>query len=528
MYHIYPKSFHDSNGDGVGDLQGIIEKLDYLCELGVEGIWLSPVYDSPMADHGYDVRDYRNIDPLFGDLSDLKLLLEHAHRRGIRVIMDMVLNHTSDQHSWFLESRSSKDNPKRDWYIWRDGRENGPPNNWRAAFGGGAWEWDEKTGQYYLHSFLKEQPDLNWRNKKLRKAFSKVIRYWLEVGVDGFRLDVINMLAKDKRLRDNPRSWDIPHFQKFKFNLNRGRSYKIVRSLRKLVDSYDDRVLIGEIFIQPPGDSRSAASYLGNGKDGLHMAFDFSLMFRRWNARAYFETIDSWYNHIPTKGWPCHVLSNHDLQRSMGRLRLGNRRRDKARILAVLLLTLRGTPFVYYGEEIGMRNARIRPKDLADPVSKRYWPLYSRDRARTPMQWSAEENAGFTAGRPWLPLDHNFKQVNVDIQRIDRGSLLHAYKSLIRVRAQSTALQMGDWIPLHKGDGGVLSYYRRLGTETILVMLNFVNKPNRVVIDDGEWKVLFSTHRPRNASFETDTLTVAGLEAMVLEKLDTNAVESSK
>lgn len=273
---------------------------------------LSPVYESPMADHGYDIRDYRNVDPSFGELSDLKFLIERAHQHGIRIIMDMVLNHTSDQHPWFVESRSSRNNSKRDWYIWKNGKDDGSPNNWRAAFGGNAWQWE--------------------------------------------------------------------------FNLNRGKSYKIVRSLRKLVDSYDKRVLIGEIFIQPPGDSRAAASYLGNGRDGLHMAFDFSLIFKRWNVQTYFETINSWYDYLPDKGWPCHVLSNHDLRRSIGRLGVGNRKYSKAKILAVLLLTLKGAPVVYYGEEIGMKNARIRPKDHADAVSKRYWPIYGRDQARTPMQ----------------------------------------------------------------------------------------------------------------------------------------------
>jgi alpha-glucosidase len=403
IYHIYPRSFKDTNKDGIGDLNGITEKLPYLKDLGIDAIWLSPIYKSPFIDAGYDIADYKTVDEDYGDLSDFRTMLNDAHNLGIKVIMDMVMNHTSNHHPWFIESASSLNNSKRDWYIWKKNKKSKAPNNWRSVFGGSAWELDKQTNSYYLHTFFKEQPDLNWRNKAMRRAFFMEIEYWLDLGVDGFRLDVINMLGKDKKFRNNP-----PLFKYFlgkpkTFSRNRRRSYKIVQRLRKLMDQYDSKVLIGEIYNPPPGDSKLVASYLGNGKDSLNMAFDFTIFFKKWDAKKYFNSISNLYNEIPFKAWPCFVLSNHDLSRSINRF--GKNKEEKAKLAAILQMTLRGTPFIYYGEEIGMTNVKLKKAELIDPLGKRFWPVYlGRDRSRTPMQWNNSINAGFSFKNPGYQL----------------------------------------------------------------------------------------------------------------------------
>ena len=496
IYHIYPRSFMDSNGDGIGDLQGIIGKLDYLADLGVDGIWLSPVFLSPKVDFGYDVSDYRSIDPVYGTLDDFKTLIDKAHSHDIRVISDMILNHTSDQHPWFLESSSSKQNPKRHWYIWRDGYEEGPPNNWKAAVGGSAWTFDKKTGQYYYHSFFKEQPDLNWRNPVLPMIFFEELKFWLDIGVDGFRLDVINLIAKDKKFRDNPYLFGLPFFQRHVFTRNRRKSHKIVMELRKQVDQYEDRVIVGEIFTMPPGNSEIAASYLAGG-NGIHMAFDFSLIFRFWSARNYFKCIRNWYSNIPDQGWPCNVLSNHDLFRSIDRFPLRRHKDEKAKVAAALLLTIKGTPFIYYGEEIGMRNTKIRHQDIQDPLGKRFWPFFSgRDKARTPMQWSSSKHGGFTIGQPWLPLNADAVQRNVENQDKDKTSLLKLYRILIKIRRDHHALRQGRWVPLIAGQNGILAYARIHLEQRIVVVLNFTAGKKRISLPEHSFgNVLFSTHR---------------------------------
>ncbi|MBU1011548.1 MAG: alpha-glucosidase, partial [Bacteroidetes bacterium] len=408
IYHIYPRSFYDSNNDGIGDLKGIIEKLDYLKVLGVSAIWLSPIYESPLNDYGYDIQDYRSIDKSYGDMEDFKNLLFHAHQKGIRVIMDMVMNHTSHMHKWFIESSESKENDKRDWYIWKDGKKGKAPNNWKSVFGGSGWEWDSKTEQYYFHSFLKEQPDLNWRNKELQHTFYQEIKFWLDMGVDGFRLDVINFIIKDRKFRNNRRFPSNLFFNRKMYNRNRPKSIRIVRALRQILDQYDQRMLVGEIYTPPPGDNKIVNDYLSNGEDALNLAFNFSLIFRYWSSKRYARYIREVESSIPEKAWPCHVLSNHDLLRSYNRFGMGMHKADKAKILAVLLLTLRGTPFIYYGEEIGMQNQKIKRKHISDPLGKKFWPLFSgRDKSRTPMQWTNEENGGFTKGTPWLPLNRD-------------------------------------------------------------------------------------------------------------------------
>lgn len=496
IYHIYPRSFFDSNGDGIGDIQGIISQLDYIADLGFDGIWLSPVFLSPNADYGYDVSDYRVIDPAYGSLADFDMLLQQAHNRGIRVILDMILNHTSDQHPWFRESASSKFNLKRHWYIWRDGCKGGPPNNWKSSVGGSAWKFDETSGQYYYHSFFSQQPDLNWRNPMLPEIFFDELNFWLDRGVDGFRLDVINLIVKDKKFRDNPYLFGIPFFQKHVFTRNRRKSLKIVMEFRKQVDQYKDRVLVGEIYTMPPGNSEIAASYLADGK-GIHMAFDFSLIFRSWSARNYFKCIRDWYTNIPEQGWPCNVLSNHDLFRSIDRFPWRRHKEEKARIAAALLLTIKGTPFIYYGEEIGMRNGKIKNRDIKDPLGIRFRPFFSgRDKARTPMQWNSGIQGGFSSGKPWLPVNDDYNFRNVEDHRQDPGSLLNFYKALISIRRTQPALQQGRWVPLITGRNGILAYARILYPDRIVVILNFTSRKKKIDLPEHSFgNVLFSTHR---------------------------------
>ena len=513
IYQIYPRSFRDANGDGVGDLAGVMERLDYLADLGVDGIWLSPIFASPMRDAGYDVSDYCAIDPVFGTLDEFDRLVVEAHRRGIRIILDLVLNHTSDQHPWFLDSRASASSPKRDWYVWHSGRYRrgrairrghrgwpageggaggpdrsrrpGPPNNWRSAFGGSAWQWDESSRQYYLHLFLAEQPDLNWRNPDVQEAMLEVVQFWLDRGVDGFRLDVINFIFKDADLRSNPYRIRAAYPRRYEQQLhvherNQPETHAFLRRLRRLVDGYGQRMLVGEVDPDVGVDeAQSSAAYLGDGENELHLAFDFEPMCARFSAQAMGEALQRWYEAVPERGWPCHVMNNHDRSRAMTAHCHGDVR--KARLLAALLLTQRGTPFLYYGEEIGMRNTRVRRGQLRDPVGIRYWPLHpGRDPARCPMQWSPDDGAGFTtSSRPWLPIDLTSAVVNVDDQSRQPGSLLSWYRALIALRRSSATLQRGEirFLDAHQD---VLAYERACrgrGNERLTVFLNFAGRP---------------------------------------------------
>ncbi len=442
VYQIYPRSFYDSNGDGIGDIPGVIAKLDYLSRLGVDAIWLSPINTSPMFDFGYDISDYRGIDPDFGTDEDFARLIDESHGRNIRIIMDLVINHTSHLHPWFIESRSSRNNPKRNWYIWHDGRKGGPPNNWRAVFGGRSWEWDSATGQYYHHSFLPEQPDLNWRDPGLREAVGGEIRYWLDRGVDGFRLDAVTWFVKDELFRDNPPGWgpNAPRpydLQRHVYDQNRPETHDVLKGLRVLVDDYDGRMMVGETYAAAPGDPRMAAAHMGNGTDQLHLAFDFSLLFSRYGAAHFRRCLDEWYAALPPDGWPCLVLNNHDQPRSIARWCRGREGMKKARLLAALLLTAWGTPFLYYGEELGMDNGAVKRREIQDPLGKRYWPLMKgRDPERTPMLWSPEPHAGFTTGDPWLPVNTGYSACNVAAQMDDPGSLLGFHRALIDLRRE--------------------------------------------------------------------------------------------
>lgn len=522
IYQIYPRSFYDSNGDGVGDIPGITSSLDYLSDLGISGIWLSPINTSPMFDFGYDISDYRGIDPVFGSLADFDRLIREAHRRKIRIILDLVMNHSSHLHPWFLESRSSRDNPKRDWYVWRDGRR--PPNNWRAAFGGRAWEWDEATGQYYLHSFLKEQPDFNWRNGECRKALFGEVKYWLGRGVDGFRLDVVNFFVKDAMFRSNPFTigqYPRPYeMQKHIYDRDQPEMHGILKEFRSLLDSYGGRMSVGEVAVEPPGDSKLVASYLGKGEDELHLAFDSSLLFTKWGAKNFFMCIESYESCIPEKGRSCYMLSNHDEPRGIsryagsGNMEIAKRR---AMVAAALLLTLRGTPFLYYGEELGMANGRLKRKQIVDPIGRKYWPFHKgRDGERTPMQWSDVKNAGFSSGTPWLPVNPDYTEINVESQSRDPSSMLNYYKRLIALRKESKALRRGSWVPAVRGDDDVIAYFREAGSERIFVALNFGDKSRPVDIDQsGGWKVIFSTHRKAGEAQDGLRFKLAPSEATV-------------
>jgi alpha-glucosidase len=483
IYQIYPRSFQDSNGDGIGDLQGVIDRLDYLNDgteksLGIDAIWFSPTYPSPMADFGYDVSDYEDVHPDFGDLATIDRLIAEAHKRGIRVILDFVPNHTSSQHPWFIESRASNDSPKRDWYVWRDAKPEGsPPNNWIAAFGGPAWEWDQKTLQYYLHSFLVEQPDLNWRNPEVESRMHAVLRFWMDRGVDGFRIDVMDRVVKDPQLRDNPPQ-DNPRIrviaqtamQKHIYDQNWPEIIDVVRGIRKVTDDYPERMTVGEVFGPPENIVRY---YGGTALDGLHLAFNFPFVRiwdDRWDAERVRKSVDAFEAALLPGAWPNHVFGNHDVDRFISRVNRDGHGRERARVAALLLLTLRGTPFVYYGEEIGMENTSIPEHMLQDPA--RHYAR-GRDPERTPMQWSSED--GFTTGTPWLP--YGDLAVNVERQRDDPKSMLSLYRRLIWFRRSSDALRFGDYRPVGGLSAAIYAYTRTHGDDRLLTVLNFTNGP---------------------------------------------------
>src|ERR1700720_2954297 len=435
FYEIYPRSYADSNNDGIGDLKGITSKMAYLHDLGVDAIWISPCFPSPQVDFGYDVSDYENIDPMYGTLADFDRLVAEAKTHGIKIILDFVPNHTSDQHKWFLESKSSRTSPKRDWYIWRDGKgPNQPPNNWTSTFGGSAWKYDEVTGQYYYHYFYAEQPDLNWRNPEVRKAMMDTMRFWYKRGVAGFRLDAVDTLFEDPDLKDNP---VLPGVDKFGFpntneiyNKKMPEVHDVMREMRKVADEYG-AVLIGETWTQNVAQLRE---YYGARNDELQMPMDLMMTeFKRPSAPIFREHISAVES---AGGWPVFVISNHDIVRSYTRWGDGVHNDDIAKVMAAMYLTLRGTPVMYYGEEIGMENyGPLTKDDVRDPIGRRGWPLEKgRDGERTPMQWSDAANAGFTGGTPWLPVAPSYKTHNVATETADAHSILNFYRRLFGFR----------------------------------------------------------------------------------------------
>ena len=475
LYQIYPRSFQDSDGDGVGDLRGIIARLPYLAELGVDALWLSPIFVSPMADFGYDIADYTAIDPLFGTMADFDALLAAAHARGLKVLLDLIPNHTSVDHPWFKDSRASRDSAKRDWYVWRDvAPGGGPPNNWLSEFGGPAWTFDGHTRQYYYHAFLAAQPDLNWRNRHVRAAMHDVMRFWLTRGVDGFRVDVIWHLIKDAQFRDNPPNpefgaGDAPHRRLLPlYSADRPEVHEVIRGLRAVTDEFPDRVLIGEIYLP----FERLVTYYGEGLSGAHLPFNFSLIETPWNARAIARLIERYEGLLPPGAWPNWVLGNHDRPRIASRL--GER---QARVAAMLLLTLRGTPTLYYGDEIGLPQAAIPPDRVQDPFERNVPGLgLGRDGCRTPMQWDGSRFAGFSAVESWLPLSEGAGSRNVETQRGDRGSILNLYRQLLALRRQHPALSTGRYQPI-EAEGDVLAFLRELDGERFLVALNLGGCP---------------------------------------------------
>jgi alpha-glucosidase len=471
IYQIYPRSLRDTNDDGIGDLKGITERLDYFSWLGIDAIWISPINPSPMVDFGYDVSDYCSIDPLFGSLNDFDRLIAAAHAREIKIILDFVPNHSSDQHPWFLESRAARSGPKRDWYVWRDGKPDGSPsNNWLSQFGGPAWTFDAPTGQFYLHTFLREQPDLNWRNPDVRAAMYDVLRFWLDRGVDGFRVDALWLLMKDAELRNNPPN---PNYRPTEAGIHRflqahsadqPETHDVIAEMRSVLDQYEERVLIGEIYLP----IERLVTYYGKDLGGAHLPFNFQLIHTAWTASAIAKLITDYEAALPPGGWPNWVLGNHDQPRIAARVSAA-----QARIAAMLLLTLRGTPTMYYGDELGIGAVTIPAEAMQDPWGKNEPGLgLGRDPSRTPFQWDATPNAGFTCGRPWLPPDPDYRSCNVESLRKDPTSILGLYRRLLSLRRKHRALHSGALL-LVSVRGNVLVFERTADDERILVCLNF-------------------------------------------------------
>jgi alpha-glucosidase len=515
VYQVYPLSFQDGNGDGKGDLAGIRSRLDYLVWLGVDAIWISPIYPSPMADFGYDVADYCAIAPEFGSLGDFDALIAEAHDKGLRVILDYVPNHTSDQHPWFLESRSSRASPRRDWYIWRDPGPNGePPNNWLSNFGGSAWTFDSTSGQYYYHAFLPAQPDLNWRNPDVREAMYDVLRFWLERGVDGFRVDVLWHLMKDCELRDDPPN---PGYQPGDPSIRRvihvhsadqPEVFEVIAEMRRVVDAYPGRLLIGEVYLP----LERLVAYYGIAGTGVHLPFNFHLIQCAWNAREIAGIISEYERLVPPGEWPNWVLGNHDQSRILSRVG-----EHGARTAAMLLLTLRGTPTLYYGDEIGMQDLPIAPDKVRDGWAKNEPGIgVGRDPQRTPMQWDSSRNAGFSVGEPWLPVHPGYTKTNVEALSRDARSLLALYRRLIELRRSMPALSVGGKRLIEAPDG-VLAYERSHGRELLLVALNFTSEPQALALPEANATIVLSSELDRERESLQGPLRLRGYEGVVVE-----------
>ena len=479
IYHIYPRSFADANGDGIGDLAGITAHLDYVASLGVEAIWLSPFFTSPMKDFGYDISNYCDVDPIFGTLADFDRLLARAHELGLRVVIDQVLSHTSDQHPWFRESRASRDNPRSDWYVWSDARADGtPPNNWQSLFGGSAWTWDARRRQYFMHNFLREQPDLNVHNPEVQRALFEVMRFWLDRGVDGFRLDAINHAMHDRQLRDNPpalRGERPPRrsveFQQSLHNRSQPEMIPFLERIRALAEEYGGRFTVAEIGGE--GAEADLPAYT-QGMQRLHTAYGFNFLYADRLSPALVRRAMSEWPQTPGSGWPSWAFSNHDAPRAVSRWAAPEERAAYARFAMLLLLTLRGNVFLYQGEELGLPQAQIGFEDLRDPEAIANWPLtLGRDGARTPMPWvGAAPQAGFTTGKPWLPLGGGHAELAVDRQQRDTHSTLNLTRHLLAFRRRHAALRAGT---LHFLDlpEPLLAFERRAGGERLLCLFNF-------------------------------------------------------
>ncbi len=515
IYQIYPWSFRDANGDGIGDLRGIEGELEYLVWLGVDAIWISPIYPSPMADFGYDISDYCNVDPRFGTLADFDSLVASAHRLGLKVILDYVPNHTSDQHPWFRSARTSRDSPHRDYYIWRDpASDGGPPNNWLSELGGPAWELDPSTRQYYYHAYLKQQPDLNFRNPEVQRELLNGRRFWLDRGVDGFRIDTIHHLIKDDQFRDNPANPDYlpgmpPHRRVLRqYTTDRPEVHDAIAAMRRVVDAYPNRVLIGEAYLPVP----RLMNYYGTDLSGLHLPFNFQLINAQWEAAVVANLARNYEAALPSGAWPNWVLGNHD--RSRIATRVGP---AQARVAALLLLTLRGTPTLYYGDELGMRDVPIPPELVRDPFEKNVPGLgLGRDPERTPMQWTPGPNAGFSSCLPWLPIGDDAETVNVRTQRADPTSLLSFYRTLLELRRREDALSIGSFALLDVAPN-LLCFQRMHDQRRFTVLLNFSSDERTLQLPDFvATRVLLSTDPSRKVETVEPSITLSGNEGLVL------------
>jgi len=514
IYQIYPRSFQDSNGDGVGDLDGIRRRLDYLLWLGVDAIWISPIYPSPMHDFGYDVADYCGIDPIFGSLEIFDRLIEEAHSRQLKVILDFVPNHTSIAHPWFVASRRSRADPKRSWYIWRDAAAGGgPPNNWISNFGGSAWTWDERTGQYYHHAFLAEQPDLNWRNPDVRAAMHDVLRFWLRRGVDGFRVDVISELIKDEAFRDTPPdpAWseEKPEINRLRliYSTDQPEVHEVIAGFRQVIDEFESRVLIGEAYLP----IERLVAYYGKKLMGVHLPFNFQLIFAPWTAEDVAALVERYEAALPDGAWPNWVVGNHDRPRVAARLG-----QEQARVAAMLLLTLRGAPTMYYGDELGIGKVEIPQRLVQDPCGKRE-PRFGRDPSRTPMQWDATVFTGFSTHEPWLPLTSDFKTRNVAMMHDDPTSILSLVRSLLKYRRQHAALNSGAWRCL-AAEGDVLAFERGDGENPIFVALNFASEPRAwSALPSIKLRLAISTYGDRVREIIESNVDLRANEGVVIE-----------
>ena len=517
VYQVYPRSFQDTDGDGVGDLRGVECRLDYLVDLGVDAVWLSPIFPSPMADFGYDVADYRGIAAEFGTMADFDSLLAAAHARGLKLLLDFVPNHSSDRHPWFLASRSSRDDPHRDWYIWRDpAPDGGPPNNWRSFFGGPAWTHDEATGQYYLHQFLKEQPELNWRSPDLKAAMLDAMRFWFDKGVDGFRIDVLWLAMKHPDLPDNPPNpaWregmqDIDRLLPA-HSADQPEVMEIVSAMRGVADEYRERLLVGEIYLPV----ERLVAYYGEGGAGVHLPFNFHLLLTDWTAPTLGALIEQYEAALPAGAWPNWVLGNHDKPRIAARVGPA-----QARVAAMLLLTLRGTPTLYQGDELGLTGEPIPADRIRDPQALREPGVaFNRDEVRQPMPWDGSPHAGFSTGEPWLPLNADWPTRNVAAEAADPASMLTLHRQLLALRRAHPALALGE-VKVLAVEGDVLAYERRLGDGRLLVALNVGHEAASAALPAGDWAPLLSTLAglPAPAS---GTLALRPDEGVILRRID--------
>ncbi|QPB83169.1 alpha-glucosidase [Pseudoalteromonas rubra] len=495
IYQVYPRSFCDTNNDGIGDLQGIISKLDYIKSLGVDAIWISPFFKSPMKDFGYDISDYRDIDPMFGTLNDFDELIDKAHQRNIKIIIDQVLSHTSDEHAWFSESRASQTNAKADWYVWADAKPDGsPPNNWLSIFGGVAWQWDSRRCQYYLHNFLTEQPDLNFHNPEVRQAVLDNVEFWLKKGVDGFRLDAINFCFHDQQLRDNPAkpkelrqgrgfSEDNPYaFQYHYYNNTQPENLAFMAEIRALLDRYPATVSLGEISSE---DSLQTMAEYTSGGDKLHMGYSFELLTKDYSASYIRETV-SRLEAVMTEGWPCWAFSNHDVERVASRWSKDGKTVDarQASMLTALLGSLRGSVCMYQGEELGLGEADVAFEDLQDPYGITFWPNFKgRDGCRTPMPWHTEQqHAGFSEGKPWLPVSPAHQSQAVSQQTDTDDSILARYQAFMAWRSTMPELQVGD-IEFIDSPEPILAFYRHYQGKTMLCAFNLSEQPTQLALE---------------------------------------------